>query len=69
MPLGGLGVVVVAGKRQSDGFRGDRTGSVQVGNNELCNDVISLFPSPRTIAMPYVPQVECTVSLPMYPDC
>ncbi len=38
MALGGLGVVVVACKRQSDGICCDITDSVQVGNNEMRND-------------------------------
>ncbi len=46
----------MAGKRQGDSFRSDRTGSIQVGNNELCKYVMSLFPSPSAIATHYVPQ-------------
>ncbi len=42
-------MAVLAGKRQGDGFRGDRTRKGQVGSSESCNDVMSLVPSPRTM--------------------
>ncbi len=61
-------MVVVAGERQSDCFRGGETNSIQVCNNELNNDVMSLFPSHGKIAMHCIPRVGCIAIFPLYPD-
>ncbi len=65
MPLRKLGIVFVAGKRQGDGFHGDRKSNFHVGNGELCIDMMSLFTSSRPMLRIMYQKIDCNVGLPL----